>query len=61
MAVVNDTRKRYISITLDLTNNCSWWLNDLALRYDINVFYRFLPFFGTYLRPPVVDYTETSE
>jgi hypothetical protein len=38
MVLVKNVRNRYTSLTLTLINNCSWWLNDLAARHNINNF-----------------------
>jgi hypothetical protein len=45
MLLVKNTLNRHTSFILNVTNNCSWWLNDLALRYNINLQYCFLPLF----------------
>jgi hypothetical protein len=67
VVVVQNTRKRYVSFTLNLTNNCSWWQNYLAVRYNTNNFrlwrqfaqinHNYLLFrcssFEMYLMPPI--------
>jgi hypothetical protein len=45
MLAVKDINITYTSFALDLTNNCSWWINDLAFRtycaaFCLNLFYR---------------------
>jgi hypothetical protein len=56
MAIQN----RYSSVTLNLVNNCSWWLNDPALRLNINLLCHVLP---QSIAPTFVlqQYSETSE
>jgi hypothetical protein len=42
MVVVKNIQNRYIYFTLNFTNNCSWWLNVLTLKYSSNLLYVFL-------------------
>jgi hypothetical protein len=44
MMVVENIWNGYNSFTLNFTKNYSWLLNDLSLRYNINLLCRILPY-----------------